>query len=240
MPVNTHTLVLTNLVVAIGAALQGSVGFGLGLFAAPLLLLLAPALVPGPLLAASLVLTALLTHHERAGINWADLGWALGGRAAGIVVAAVLLVVLSAEAVGLWSGVLVLLAVALSASGLHIRPTPRTLLTAGLLAGVLGTAVATGGPPIALLYQRQPGPQLRGTLAAFFLVGVALSLIGLGLAGRFGLPEIQLAGYVIPGILIGFLASRHGARVLDRGFTRPAILIISALSSIVVIGRALR
>jgi len=238
--VDTHTILLSTLAVAVGAALQGSVGFGLGLFAVPLLLIVAPAFVPGPLLAASLVLTALLVHHERAGIDWHDLGWALGGRAIGIAIAAVLLVVMSAQSIGFWSGVLVLIAVALSASGLHVRVTPRTLLTAGLLAGILGTVVSIGGPPIALLYQREPGPRLRGTLAAFFLMGVSLSLVGLRLAGRFGLAELELAGYLVPGILLGFLVSRRGARFLDRGYTRPAILIIAGLSSLVVIIRALR
>jgi len=238
--VDLRTLLLTTLIVTIGAALQGSVGFGLGLFSVPLLLIVHPAFVPGPLLASSLVLTALLVHHERAGINWHHLGWALSGRVVGIAVAAALLSVLSADAVGFWSGIFVLLAVALSASGLHVPPAPRTLLTAGVLAGVLGTAVSIGGPPIALLYQREPGPQLRGTLAAFFLIGVALSIVGLWIAGRFGLAELELSAYLVPGILLGFLVSRRGARILDRGYTRPAILVISAISSIVVILRSLR
>jgi uncharacterized protein len=236
--VDPRTFLLSSLIVMIGAALQGAVGFGLGLFSVPLLLLFAPELVPGPLLAASMVLTMFLALNERGAIAWNDLGWALLGRIAGIAAAAGLLATVTATSVGLWSGILVLVAVGLSASGLHVPPAPRSLMTAGALSGLLGTAVSIGGPPIALLYQREPGPRLRGTLAAFFLIGVALSLVGLAMADRFGLVELRLAGYLVPGILLGFLVSRRAARFLDRGYTRPAILIISALSSLVVILRA--
>lgn len=234
-----RTFLLSSLIVTAGAALQGSVGFGLGLFSVPLLLLFAPELVPGPLLAASIVLTMLLAHGERGAIAWNDLGWALAGRIPGIVAAAALLAVVSQSSIGLWSGILVLLAVGLSASGLHVPLNPRSLVAAGVLSGLLGTAVSIGGPPIALLYQREPGPRLRGTLAAFFLIGVALSLVGLAAADRFGLIELRLAAYLVPGIVLGFLVSRRAARLLDRGYTRPAILLISALSSLVVVLRAL-
>lgn len=233
------TILLASLVVTAGAALQGSVGFGLGLFSVPLLLLIAPALVPGPLLAASLLLTVLLAHHDRAGIDWGHLLWALGGRIGGIAMATALLATVSSQALALWSGGFVLFAVALSASGLHVAPRPRTLVAAGILSGVLGTAVSIGGPPIALLYQHESGARLRGTLAAFFLIGVTLSLAGLRVADRFGWTEVRLAGFLLPGILAGFLVSRRTARILDRGYTRPIILTVSALSSVLVVVRAL-
>lgn len=230
---------MASLVVTIGAALQGSIGFGLGVFAVPLLLLFAPAFVPGPLLAASILLTVLLAHHDRAGINWHDLSWALSGRVCGIALAAAFIAAVSPQALALWSGALVLFAVALSASGLHVPPAPRSLIAAGVMSGVLGTAVSIGGPPIALVYQRETGPRLRGTLATYFLIGVSLSLVGLRVAGRFGLAEVRLAGYLLPGVCLGFLISRRTARLLDRGYTRPAILVFSAVSSLIVIARAL-
>lgn len=233
------TFGIVSAVVATGAALQGSVGFGLGLFSVPLLLLIAPQFVPGPLLASSLSLTLLLAHHERAGIEWRALGWALSGRVVGIAGAAFLLATVSASALGVWSAAFVLLAVLLTASGLHVAPAPRTLMVAGALSGLLGTAVSIGGPPMALLYQQEPGSRLRGTLSAFFLVGVGMSVAGLALAGRFGLGELWLAAHLVPGILVGFGVSRFTAQALDRGYTRPAILVVSALSSVMVLARTL-
>ncbi len=230
---------LASLVVATGATLQGSVGFGLGLFSVPILLLIEPRFVPGPLLFASIGLTLLLTHRDRRGVRVADLKWALSGRVVGIAVAAAALVVVPQPRLAILFGALVLLAVGLSATGLHLPVRPGTLFGAGILSGFMGTAVSIGGPPMALLYQRQSGPQVRGTLSAYFVIGVSLSLIGLNLVGRFGVEEFLLALALLPGIGVGFVASRHTARLLNVASLRTAILIVSAVSALVVLLRAL-
>jgi hypothetical protein len=232
-------LAAASVVIAIGATLQGTIGFGLGVFAVPLLLLFAPVLVPGPLLASSLVLSLLLTHLERRAVNWPDLGWALGGRTVGIVLAAGLLVTASTDTLAVASAFLVLTAVALTASGLRFAPAPRMLVAAGMLSGILGTVVSIGGPPMALVYQGESGPRLRGTLSAFFLIGVSLSVVGLHLAGRFGARETVLAAWLVPAMLLGFAVSRRLSRLLDRGYIRHAVLAVSALSSAMVLLRAL-
>lgn len=222
-------------IVAAGAVLQGTIGFGLGVFSVPFLLLVAPAAVPGPLLGSSLVLTLLLTHRERKDVRWHDLGWALGGRVLGIAVAAAVLVTVSAERLGVASGLFVLVAVAITASGVRLPPRPDTLAGAGLLSGFFATTVSIVGPPMALLYQHETGPSIRGTLSAFFVVGVALSLTALAVVGRFGPAEIRLALTLLPGILLGYGISHRVARVLDRGYVRPAILVLSAAASLGVV-----
>jgi len=63
-------LLLASAAVAFGAMVQGAVGFGMALVAAPLLVLIRPELVPGPLLVSGLALTLLvplaLTSTKRA------------------------------------------------------------------------------------------------------------------------------------------------------------------------------
>ena len=46
-------------VLFVGAAIQGGLGFGMNLIAAPLLLLLDPRMVPGPSIGTAVVMTAL-------------------------------------------------------------------------------------------------------------------------------------------------------------------------------------
>jgi len=222
-------------VVFAGAALQGSIGFGLGLMAAPLLVLIEPRLVPAPLLLASGVLTVLLTHRERHAIITNDLKWSLGGRLLGTLPALAVLTVVPGDRLGLAFGALVLLGVGLTASGWHLPPTPRVLLGAGALSGFMATVAAIGGPPMALVYQHESGPRIRGTLSAYFVVGATISLAGLAWVGRFGLTEVAFAGALLPAILAGFWVSRHTARRLDRGSLRPAVLIVSAASAVAVI-----
>ncbi len=230
---------LATLAVSLGATLQGSVGFGLGILGAPLLMLIDPRLVPAPLLCAALTLTILLTHRERRSVVLRDLKWALSGRLVGTAAGAAALTVLSGDRLELTLGVLVLLGVAMSASGLHLPVTPRVLLGAGALSGFMGTTVSIGAPPMALVYQRSSGPSLRGTLSAYFVVGVILSLVGLRLVGRFGITELGLAASLLPGILIGFFTSRHTSGLFDRGYTRAAVLALSAATGLAVILRQL-
>jgi uncharacterized membrane protein YfcA len=103
----------------------------------------------------------------------------------------------------------------------------------------MGTAVSIGGPPVALLYQHETGARIRGTLSAYFLIGVSLSLVGLHLIGRFGRPEILIALSLVPGILLGFVLSRRLVHVLDRGYVRRAVLLVSAASALAVLLRSL-
>ena len=71
--------------------MQGAAGFGLGLIAAPILLLLDPRWVPGPLMAAGIGLTVLVAYRERADIDMMGLRFAFVGRTVGTVAAALVL-----------------------------------------------------------------------------------------------------------------------------------------------------
>ncbi|HKJ70828.1 MAG TPA: sulfite exporter TauE/SafE family protein [Gammaproteobacteria bacterium] len=226
-------------VVAVGALLQGAVGFGVALVAAPLLMLVRPELVPGPMILAAWSLTLLIAVRDRRGVDWAGLRWTVPGLVAGTAAAVVLLKGLSPAAMGLLFGTLVLAAVALSAAGWHPRPRPRNLLLAAGATGFMGTATSVGGPPIALVYQRESGVRLRGSLSAVFLAGGALSLAGLSLAGRFGLAELAAGAGLLPGVVAGFLLSGPLADFLDGRWLRPAVLAVSAAAALAVLIRSL-
>lgn len=215
-------------VVALGATVQGSVGFGLGLVAAPVLALIEPRLVPGALLVSALVMNVLMFRREFRWIVLSEVKWAIVGRLIGAVIGAAVLASIPRGETGLFFGVLVLLAVGMSATGLRIRPTTPAVLGAGTISGFMGTTIAIGGPPVALVYQHAKGPRLRGTLAGMFVFGAAMSLIALAVIGRLGKQELLWSLALIPGIFIGYAVSGRTAPVLDRGYTRPAVLTISA------------
>ncbi|UCF20801.1 MAG: sulfite exporter TauE/SafE family protein [Gemmatimonadota bacterium] len=221
--------------VFLGAVVQGSIGFGLSLVAVPVLILVEPRLVPGPILCVAIVLTLLLSHRERDSIDFFGVGWALAGRLPGTAVGAVALLVMPRDRLSLLFGILVLLAVLMSSFRLRLQPTAWSLSAAGLLSGFMGTTAAIGGPPIALLLQRLPGDRLRGTLSGFFLVGASVSLLALTVIGRFGGEELRLAVLLLPGILLGFWVSAHTARFLDRGYTRAAVLAAATAAGLIAV-----
>ena len=220
-----------------GFTLQGAVGFGMGMLGSPLLLLIDSRFVPGPILASTMVFTGLLTLRERRAIDFGGVRWAMAGRFVGTFPAVAVLALVPAEQLSLVFGTVVLLAVVISVSGLHVEPRPATLLVGGALSGLMGTIAAVGGPPIALLYQHASGARVRGTLSSVFLVGTVLSLAALVLVGRFGRDELLLSLALLPGAAIGFLVSRRIAARLDRGYTRRAVLAVASVAGLIVIGR---
>ncbi len=235
----TAGLLLALAVVFVGSLVQGCIGFGLALVAAPVLMLIDPLFVPAPLLLAAFVLTLMMSLRERREVVLSALSWAVAGRIFGSAAAALLVARLPADQLALLFGVLVLLGVALSGLGLSVTPTNRSLLAASVLSGLMGTITAAGGPPMALLYQRASGPQLRGMLSAFFLTGTIISLAMLRAAGRFGPEELKAGLLLSPAALLGFMASGRLRSWVDGKTLRPAVLTFSAVSAAVVIIRAL-
>jgi uncharacterized membrane protein YfcA len=226
-------------VIALGSLVQGGIGFGSLLIAAPLLVLIEPALVPGPALLSGFVLALLIAGRDRGGLEWRSVGWALGGRIPGSAVGALLLTVLPADGFPLLVGITVLGGVLASVTRLRLRPTRVTLTAAGFVSGITGTTTSVGGPPMALVYQHRAGEQLRATLSGFFVMGSLLSAATLALVGRFGAREIELGLLLLPATIAGFAVSGPLARSLDRGYTRAAVLGLSAGSGLVLIlGRA--
>lgn len=244
IPVIEFPLTATQTALALGLAffggtLQGMVGFGSALVATPFLVLVSPVFVPAPMILAVLALTLLVALRERGHVDLDGLKWAILGRVPGSIAAGAVLLILQQESLMIFLGAVVLLAVALSAAGLHIAPVPRNLFCAGLLSGFMGTSTSVGGPPMALVYQREHAPRFRSTLAVYFIVGATVSLLVLGVGGKFAARELLVAIPLVLGVVAGFFASSSLRGVVDAGLLRPAILAMSALGGATVILRAL-
>jgi uncharacterized membrane protein YfcA len=222
-------------VMATAAILQGAVGFGLGLIAIPFLIHLDLRFVPGPLLVAALSLHILVLRRDWSGVDKSGLAMLLSGRVLGTIPAALLLAWLPLDSMKILLAAVVLAGAVMGMLHSGGHPTPAVLFGAGTASGFMATAAGLGGPPVALVYQRQPGLRLRGTLAAYFIVGTVFSLVALAWAGRFGTEEMRLSGLLIPGTVLGYFLSRPAAAYLDGGRTRAAVLAVSALAAVSVI-----
>lgn len=232
-------LVVATIVMAAGAALQGAVGFGAALVAAPLLVLVDPGLVPGPITIAGIALGVLAVRRERSHVDLPSLRWSLAGLLPGTLLAGWALRIVSDRALAVGVGVLVLVAVGLSATGLSVARRPRTLALAGAVSGFMGTAAAVSGPPMAIVYQHVSGPELRATLARFFIGSAVVSVPTLVVAGRLGPAELVAGLALVPGVVLGHRASGLLVHRVDRGRTRLVVLVTSAASAAFVIVRQL-
>ena len=227
--------VLAVLVVAVGAMIQGSLGFGLGLVSAPALALIDATFIPGPLLLVGVAVTLTVFLRDRGAVDWKGMKWAIFGRVVGTIAGGWAVVAFSKDAVIVLVAVLVLAGVLMTSVGWKIKTNRITLSTAGIVSGVMGTLTSVGGPPMALVYQRETAQKLRATLAGFFLVGATFSLLTLAVSGGMSQHDFALGALMLPGYVIGMIANRWASRFLDKGYSRVAVLTFSALSSIVLL-----
>ncbi|WP_456441943.1 sulfite exporter TauE/SafE family protein [Caldithrix abyssi] len=219
----------------VGSMLQGSIGFGLGPFAVPLLVLIDPAFVPAPLLLVALVLTSLMFVRERSAVRFEEFSFAAIGRIIGSIIGAYFLTIFPAQHLKPLFAFLVIIAVILSVAGIKLALNRKNLISVGVVSGFMATVAAIGGAPMALVFQRESGPKIRGTLAAIFILGTIVSLASLAIVGKFTLADVHRALWLLPGVLLGFFFSNKTARIFDRGYLRPAILTLTTLAAMAII-----
>lgn len=220
-----------------GSMVQTSIGFGLAIVAAPLLFLLSPDYVPGPITAVALVLSIANAYRYRANISLQGLGAAVAGRIPGSLAGGALLLWVDAKLLALWLGITVIIAVLISLLPLRISPTPKRLVVAGFLSGFMGTSTSIGGPPMALLLQHQKASLIRANLSAFFIVSCILSLMVQAPIGYMGWHHIQLTMPLIPASLMGFwLATRWVDRISNQHIRIASLLLcsVSGLATVAI------
>jgi uncharacterized protein len=129
----------------------------------------------------------------------------------------------------------VLTGLVLAGKGWAPRPRRINLIAAGAASGIMGTATSIGGPPMALVWQGHEGPRLRGTMSAFFMVGSAMSMAMLWLAGAVTPDMLALALWMVPAVVGGYAASRYVNRFLTPARLKALAFGASALGSFLLV-----
>ena len=225
--------------VVVGSTVQSAVGLGVGLVAAPVTALLEPALMPGALLMVALLMPCLTLVHDHHDIDWHGLAWSLPARLPGTLVGVWVVSALSDRELGIAIGVVVLGAVALTWRAVRVPVNRASLSVAGFASGITGTATSIGGPPIAIVYQHRPARQIRTTMAVYFLIGASLSLVALTVAGDLTGHQVVAATELLPFLALGALLGALARRAIPARVVRPAVLLVSSASALVLVVRSL-
>lgn len=236
---NLTTLLAVTTIVAAGTCVQATIGFGLNLLTAPLLLLVAPRLVPGPVLVANLALTAVLSR-----VNWRDANktavlWAAVGSVPGTALGIWMLGALVPHLLTLASALFVVAGVGMVASGLPFARTSRAHMAVGFLASIMGTTTAVNGPPMALLYRGERGGVVRGTVSLFGCWTTALSLAALESTGYLDLDGIAAVVVMAPGIILGIAVAAVAASRVSHRLLSTLTLTVSLGAGIALLARSL-
>lgn len=226
------------LVTFVAAALQGVVGMGFALLSVPILSLIDPRLAPVPQLLITMPLTISMAWRERDHLDLTGVGWIIAGRVPGAFIGLALLAVAVGRMLDLAIAVLVLIAVAIIASGRHVTRNPGTEFGAGVMSGISGLVASIGGPPLALLYTEAEGPTVRSSLAAVFTVGLTFTLVARTATGNITSQDFVIAAILFPALVLGYLFSGRLTRRVSQVQIRYGLLILSTLGAIGLIIRA--
>ena len=129
-------------------------------------------------------MTVPMSAREWHSIDFGGFFLITAGRLLGTVAGVALLVFVPGGSLSTLVGVLILAAALASFLRPSFEVRDSTRLTGGMASGVVSTVAALGGTPLALVYQDRSGAELRSTLSISFVVGITMSLVGLGLAGK--------------------------------------------------------
>jgi len=228
--VGAGALVVALAVVLVGALVQGTIGFGINLFAAPFIALVVPEALPVSLVLVAWPVGAVTAAREHHAIDRAALPWLLAGALPGTLVGLLIVTAVGADELAIIVGAVTLLGVVLSivTPPIHVDATSATV--AGFVGNMTGTAASVGGPPVALLYQHHRGPTVRSTLGVFFSVSATFSVVGYLATGEVTADRFWFALALFPAMLVGLWASRHFHHLVDRVWLRPAMLSMCALA----------
>ena len=232
-------LAICALSVIAGGVVQGSIGFGLSLIAVPVIGIVDPSALPVTMLILAVPFTAAMAFRERQNIDVPGFWLIAIGRIPGTLAALALLSAITEKELSIVIGVAVIVAVVTSVVAPEVPLGVTTRLVAGAISGLMGTAAAIGGPPLAIAYQRRPGPELRSTLAVSFVFGSSLSLVALWLSGHVRFEHLLLSAWLLPGLALGLFLATKLHRFLDKGWLRPTVLVFAAMSGAVAILRSL-
>ena len=239
MSVSGAEIVVLLVAVAAGALVQGSIGFGLSLTAVPVFGLLEPSALPATIILIAFPMTVWMSIRERADIDVRGFIEIMIGRLPGTALAIWVLSLVSTREISAVVGIVVVVAAIISVLAPEFEMGMRLRVAAGTTSGFMGTIAGIGGPPLALVYQRRSGPELRSTLALTFLVGGTISLVALAVSGHVQTRHLLLATSMIPGLAAGLFLAARFHRTLERGWLRPAVIAFAIISGVVAIARGL-
>lgn len=231
------TLAWVSAAVMIAGFIQGSTGVGFALLVAPMLGILAPAMLPVAVLVLMLPLNFYIAYRERTALEFRSGAWVTAGRTLGTFGGLWVLALLSASHLNMLIGVSTIAAAIATLAMPVFSPRPGVFMIAGLITGVTETATGIGGPPLALVYQHHPVAVMRSTIALCFLIGELFSLAFLWHADRIAVSQLVGAAQLLPALAIGAVASRLVHHRVNSRILRIFVMSFSIVSGFVLLVR---
>ena len=230
--------------VTLGGVVLGTVSFGLGSVASPVLLILIGA-KPTVVIVNTFVVIQLSLVLSR---TWRhiDLSVTKGVIIGGIAAAPLGVFVLNVSDPGvlrivIGAGIVVMGLLNLAEMRIPIATFPGSGMAYGFVSCLTTTAISIGGPlgGIYAVAQRWPTPTIRAALATMFGISSLLAVVLFAFTGLYTRDTLINIGLLLPGLLVGFgIANLLVGRLNERAF-RLVVIVLVLMGGGMVLGREL-
>lgn len=218
----------------IGCIIQTSMGFGMAVIAAPIIVIFKPEWVPIILTIVAMILSFQNSWNQRSGVVWSGIVPAMISRIPGTLIGAWVLTLLAAQLLQLLVAGMVFLAIFVTLLAKPFAANKRNLVIAGFFSGIAGTTTSIGGPPMALVMQHGGGHTTRANLSVYFAYSCITSLISYQLLGIMTF-ELWLIGFsFIPVAFMGYLVGIRLRPWVDTRY-RSLLLALCAVSGTIAV-----
>jgi len=216
----------------VGAWVQTSVGFGLAVVSAPIIVVVSPLWVPIVLTMSALWLSAVNTWDQRRHLNAKAMAVPMITRLPGTVIGVWLLTQMSITALQIIVSSMVLLAVIVTYWAPHYPANRLNLGIAGAISGLTGAATAIGGTPMAIVMQHGDPRETRANLSLYFTYSCIVSLIGYYWAGLLHLELLVESMSFAPIILIGYFIGVKTRYLIDAKRFRSILMFLCLIAGV--------
>lgn len=238
MTISIPVLILIGVLIFIGTLIQGSIGFGLGTVATPIVAMVAPQLVPMLILILAIIISVVTTIQTAKDVDWKFFWLCTITRLPGSAAGAWAVASLSHRGLSLFIGAAVIFAMVLSSFGWTPKYTKPNVAIASVTSGFLGTSTAIGGPPLALVLKSQNAAMMRGTLSATFVTASMVSIGMLTAAGQFNAEILTVAAAYIPVVLLGLWGATKISNRIDKKMLNRLVVTVSITAAVILIIKA--
>lgn len=227
--------IFIGVLILVGTICQGTIGFGLGTIATPILALIKPELVPSLVLMLAFVISTTTMLKARTAVAWDIVAVSSIARIPGSLLGAWAIASLSHRGLSLFIGCAVIFAMTLSSLGWSPKRTTSNIAVAGVASGFLGTSTSIGGPPMALVLKGYDPARVRGTLSGTFIIGTLISLAILAINGQVTQLQLTAAAAYLPVAIVGLIAAGYLNRFINVKVLNRVVLIVAISAALALI-----
>lgn len=238
------TAIYLFLTVVFASTMQSITGFGFNIVGTPILMMfIAPKQVISLAIFGALILNLMVIHKTKGQGSMQMVLPMFAASTVGILPGVYVLKIADGSLLKLAVGIIVIIMSAAMAFNFSVTIKRERLaaVVAGGIGGFMGGATSMSGPVVAmfLMNQKQDKAAFRANLVRFFCLGNIMTLATMYFMGAVDTTVFGLAGYIVPGVLVGTWLGEKAFRRVSPSLFRQLVIVVLIVCGLLSVGSEL-